>query len=54
MTANANTFAGDLRDSVMQAVTHFCHGDFADDATLLIVVVDAAESVPNAARAAAG
>ncbi|HEV2352302.1 MAG TPA: SpoIIE family protein phosphatase [Terriglobia bacterium] len=31
--------AADLRDAVMQEVTQFCRGDFADDATLLIVAV---------------
>jgi serine phosphatase RsbU (regulator of sigma subunit)/DNA-binding transcriptional regulator YhcF (GntR family) len=32
--------ASDLRDAIMQGVTEFCRGDFADDATLLTVVVD--------------
>lgn len=30
--------AADLRDAIMQGVTQFCRGDFADDATLLTVV----------------
>ena len=32
--------AADLRDAIMQEVTLFCRQDFADDATLLTVVVD--------------
>ena len=44
MTASASTSAGALRDSIMQAVTHFCRGDFSDDATLLTVVVDAKQT----------
>jgi len=32
--------ASELRDAIMQDVTQFCQGDFADDATLLTVVVD--------------
>jgi sigma-B regulation protein RsbU (phosphoserine phosphatase) len=40
MTASARVTAPKLRDSIMQAVTHFCRGDFADDATLLALVVD--------------
>lgn len=32
--------APELRDAIMQDVTQFCQGDFADDATLLTVVVD--------------
>ena len=32
--------AADLRDAIMQSVTRFCREDFADDATLLTVVVD--------------
>lgn len=32
--------AADLRDAIMQDVTQFCREDFADDATLLTVVVD--------------
>jgi serine phosphatase RsbU (regulator of sigma subunit) len=32
--------ATDLRDAIMQDVTQFCREDFADDATLLTVVVD--------------
>ncbi|HXE90760.1 MAG TPA: SpoIIE family protein phosphatase [Terriglobales bacterium] len=39
MTASADVTAPALRDSIMQAVTHFCGADFADDATLLTVVV---------------
>lgn len=41
MTASPHVNAMQLRDSIMEAVTHFCRGDFADDATLLAVVVDA-------------
>lgn len=40
MTASAHVAAPELRDAIMQAVTHFCRGDFADDATLLAVVVE--------------
>lgn len=40
MGANSSASAGTLRDLVMQDVTRFCRGDFADDATLLTVVVD--------------
>jgi hypothetical protein len=32
--------ARDLGNEIMQRVTQFCHEDFADDATLLTVVVD--------------
>jgi len=32
--------AADLRNDIMQRVSQFCRGDFADDATLLAVVVD--------------
>jgi len=32
--------ARDLGNEIIQRVTQFCHGDFADDATLLTVVVD--------------
>lgn len=32
--------AADLRDAIMQEVTQFCRGDFADDATLLTLAVD--------------
>ena len=34
--------AEELRDELMRSVTKFCRGDFADDATLLTVVVDRA------------
>ena len=34
--------AADLRDAIMQEVTQFCRGDFADDATHLTVVDHAA------------
>lgn len=56
VTASANASAADLRASIMQAVTQFCAGDFADDATLLTVVVDAAANVavPEARAASAG
>jgi sigma-B regulation protein RsbU (phosphoserine phosphatase) len=37
--------ADDLRNEVMQRVTQFCHGDFADDATLLTVIVEAQKGV---------
>jgi len=29
MTASAHVSAPELRDAIMQAVTHFCRGDFA-------------------------
>jgi phosphoserine phosphatase RsbU/P len=32
--------AADLRDAIMQDVTQFCREDFADDATLLTLVID--------------
>jgi len=41
ITASANVSADELRDSIMQAVTHFCRGDFSDDATLLVLLVNA-------------
>ena len=44
MGANPSAAAGTLRDLVMQDVTRFCRGDFADDATLLTVVVDSSSS----------
>ncbi len=37
---NPAAAAADLRDAIMQSVTQFCREDFADDATLLTVVVD--------------
>lgn len=37
---NPAASAADLRDAIMQDVTLFCREDFADDATLLTVVVD--------------
>jgi sigma-B regulation protein RsbU (phosphoserine phosphatase) len=42
ITASANVSAAELRDSIMQAVTHFCSGDSSDDATLLVLLVSAA------------
>ena len=54
-TASATATATQVRDAVMQAVTHFCRGDFADDATLLVVAADAVparEPVAVSARAA--
>ncbi len=36
---NPAAAAADLRDAIMQSVTQFCREDFADDATLLTVVV---------------
>jgi len=40
MQANETASAAVLRDSILQEVTRFCRGDFADDATLLTVVAD--------------
>ncbi len=37
---NPAAAAADLRDAIMRSVTQFCREDFADDATLLAVVVD--------------
>ncbi len=37
---NPAAAAADLRDAIMRSVTQFCREDFADDATLLTVVVD--------------
>lgn len=37
--------ATDLRDAIMRSVAQFCREDFADDATLLTVAVDASEPV---------
>lgn len=37
---NPEAAAAELRDTIMQRVTQFCSEDFADDATLLTVVVD--------------
>jgi DNA-binding transcriptional regulator YhcF (GntR family) len=39
-TSRPSVTANQLRDSIMEAVTHFCRGDFADDATLLTVVAN--------------
>ncbi|MGH8246801.1 MAG: PP2C family protein-serine/threonine phosphatase, partial [Gammaproteobacteria bacterium] len=40
LQANLTASATELRDAIMQGVTQFCREDFADDATLLTVVVD--------------
>ena len=37
---NVTASATELRDAIMQGVKQFCREDFADDATLLTVVVD--------------
>ncbi len=40
LSENPEACAADLRDAIMQDVTQCCREDFADDATLLTVVVD--------------
>ena len=40
MQANESASAAALRDAILQEVTRFCRGEFADDATLLTVVAD--------------
>ncbi len=37
--------AADLRNEIMQCVTQYCRGDFADDATVLTVAVNQADAV---------
>ncbi len=39
LRANPEASAADLRDAIMQDVTQFCREEFADDATILTVVV---------------
>ena len=42
MTSSPDVTATQLRDSIMEAVTRFCRGDFSDDVTLLTIVADGA------------
>jgi DNA-binding transcriptional regulator YhcF (GntR family) len=44
MTASVHVSAPELRDTIMQAVTSFCGGDFADDVTVLMVVAEETQS----------
>ncbi len=47
---NPTAAAADLRDAVMHSVRQFCSEDFADDATLLTVVVDRPALLPTRDR----